>query len=121
MTTLSTHVLDSATGRPAVGMVVRLETAVTIDEAAGAGGRSWAAVGGGRTDADGRLKTWGDGAPFGPGEHRLVFDTAAWFAGHGRECFYPEVIITFTVDDDGSHYHVPLLLAAYAYSTYRGS
>jgi len=121
MTTLSTHVLDSATGRPAIGMVVRLETSVIIDPAGGSTGRGWVAVGGGSTDADGRLKTWGDGAPFGPGSHRLIFDTEAWFAGQGRECFYPEVIITFTVNDDGSHCHVPLLLAAYAYSTYRGS
>jgi 5-hydroxyisourate hydrolase len=118
VTTLSTHVLDSATGRPAGGMLVRLETAITIDPAMG---RSWAAVGGGTTDPDGRLKSWGDDVPLGVGSYRLIFDTGAWFARLDRECFYPEVIITFTVDDDGSHYHVPLLLAAYAYSTYRGS
>jgi 5-hydroxyisourate hydrolase len=115
--TLSTHVLDSATGRPAAGMTVRLETAVIFEPEAGSG---WAAIGGGSTDADGRLKNWGTATP-GIGSHRLIFDTGAWFAERGRECFYPEVIITFAVKDDGSHYHVPLLLAAYAYSTYRGS
>jgi 5-hydroxyisourate hydrolase len=117
--TLSTHVLDSATGRPATGMTVRLETETAPGAEPGAEPR-WAAVGGGSTDADGRLKNWGTATP-GIGNHRLIFDTGAWFAERGRECFYPEVIITFAVKDDGSHYHVPLLLAAYAYSTYRGS
>jgi 5-hydroxyisourate hydrolase len=111
VSTVSTHVLDSATGRPAAGMRVGLETAE-----AGA----WRAVGQGVTDADGRLKNWGE-ATVGRGSYRLVFDTGTWFADLDRACFYPEVIITFTVNDDGSHFHVPLLLAAYAYSTYRGS
>jgi 5-hydroxyisourate hydrolase len=117
MSTLSTHVLDSATGRPAAGMAVGLQTAIVLDPAED---RVWLPQGNGVTDADGRLKSWGE-ASIGPGAHRLVFDTGAWFAVHDRECFYPEVIITFTVNDDGAHFHVPLLLAAYAYSTYRGS
>jgi 5-hydroxyisourate hydrolase len=111
VSTISTHVLDSATGRPAAGMSVGLQ--------AGQPG-GWLPLGSGVTDADGRLRSWGE-ATVGPGSHRLVFDTGTWFAELGRECFYPEVIITFTVNDDGSHFHVPLLLAAYAYSTYRGS
>jgi 5-hydroxyisourate hydrolase len=133
MITVSTHVLDSAAGRPATGMAIALETAVPLDPSLsiagpsirpGPGGdcagRSWIPVGAGQTDADGRLRDWG-ALPLGPGEHRLIFQTGDWFASLDRECFYPEVIITFTVKDDGSHYHVPLLLAAYAYSTYRGS
>lgn len=109
-TTLSTHVLDSTTGRPAEGMGVALEAAA---------GSGWEQLGHGRTDADGRLRDWG-GPPIGPGTHRLVFATGAWFAQRGQACFYPEVTITFAVVDAG-HHHVPLLLAPYAYSTYRGS
>lgn len=108
--TLSTHVLDSVTGTPAAGMAVRLEVAVD--------GR-WPALGAGVTDPDGRLRAWGD-APLQQGNHRLRFDTGSWFAARGRACFYPEVVITFAVEGDG-HFHVPLLLAPYAYSTYRGS
>jgi len=110
MSSLSTHVLDSATGTPAAGMSVRLEAA----EDAG-----WRSLGTGVTDPDGRLKRW-DEDRVQPGRYRLTFDTGRWFAERNRDCFYPEVIITFTVSDDG-HYHVPLLLAPYAYSTYRGS
>jgi 5-hydroxyisourate hydrolase len=110
MSSLSTHVLDSATGKPAAGMPVRLEVA---------GSTGWRELGAGVTDPDGRLKSLGE-YPVEPGRYRLTFDTQSWFAERDRECFYPEVIITFAVTDDG-HYHVPLLLAPYAYSTYRGS
>ncbi|GGO81836.1 hydroxyisourate hydrolase [Nonomuraea cavernae] len=96
----STHVLDAVTGRPAAGVGVRLEH----------DGRVLAE---GRTDDDGRLKGWQPGA----GVHRVVFDTGAYLA----ETFYPEVVVTFTVTDPDLHYHVPLLLSPYAYSTYRGS
>jgi 5-hydroxyisourate hydrolase len=115
--TLSTHVLDSATGRPAAGMIVALEKAVPVD---GSLKRTWLPLADGVTNTDGRLNDW-PGAPLGRGHYRLIFDTQAWSDHHGRECFYPEVIITFAVNDDDSHFHVPLLLAAYAYSTYRGS
>jgi 5-hydroxyisourate hydrolase len=57
----------------------------------------------------------------GPGAHRLLFATGAWFAGQGRETFFPEVVLTFDVRDPHAHHHVPLLLAPYAYSTYRGT
>ena len=110
MSSLSTHVLDSATGRPAKGMPVRLEVA---------DGTGWLALGGGVTNPDGRFQDWAK-TGFRPGNYRLTFDTGSWFGAQARECFYPEVTITFTVTDDG-HYHVPLLLAPYAYSTYRGS
>ncbi|RVX39415.1 5-hydroxyisourate hydrolase [Nonomuraea polychroma] len=96
----STHVLDAVTGRPAAGVRVRLEHENTI-------------VAEGRTDDDGRIKGWNPER----GVHRVVFDTGAYLA----ETFYPEVVITFTVTDPAQHYHVPLLLSPYAYSTYRGS
>ena len=59
-------------------------------------------------------------APPGPGVHRIRFDTGAYFAGRGIETFYPEVVVTFAVTDE-RHYHVPLLVSPFAYSTYRGS
>ena len=106
MASLSTHVLDTATGRPAVGLRVTLETAegTALKEAV--------------TDADGRV---GDlAAELPTGEHRLRFDTGAWFARQDLATFYPEVVVAFTVTED-AHFHVPLLLSPFGYSTYRGS
>jgi hydroxyisourate hydrolase len=107
---VSTHVLDTARGRPAEGVPVRLERRT---------GDSWCLVGAGRTDGDGRLRDWAH-VPTG-GVHRLVFDTGAWFAASGLTGLYPEVVVTFTVSESGGHYHIPLLLSPFAYSTYRGS
>lgn len=103
MSTLSTHVLDTAAGRPAVGVRVTLET------------RAGDPLGEGVTDRDGRV------AALGPdrldvGDYVLRFDTATYAEG-----FYPEVVIVFTVADAEEHYHVPLLLSPYGYTTYRGS
>ena len=106
---LSTHVLDATTGRPAIGMAVRLER--------GAGGTLASSV----TDADGRIRDWGGTGVDEPGNYRLVFDSVAYFAARGIGTFYPEVAVTFAVGDPSEHYHVPLLLSPYAYSTYRGS
>jgi 5-hydroxyisourate hydrolase len=103
---VSTHVLDSVLGRPAVGVAVRLL----------AGDRLLAE---GVTDADGRCRLTEE--PTERGTHRVVFDTGAWFAGQQRESFYPEVVLTFAVRQPAEHHHVPLLLAPFAYSTYRGS
>jgi 5-hydroxyisourate hydrolase len=96
--TVSTHVLDAAAGRPLAGIGIRLEHDGTVAAA--------------RTDADGRvasLPTPGDGV------YHLIFDL------DGRPGFYPEVVIAFRVTDPDAHYHVPLLLSPFAYSTYRGS
>jgi 5-hydroxyisourate hydrolase len=106
MTSLSTHVLDTSTGRPAVGVQVTLSTA------------DGGLVAEGVTDDDGRVAPLaGDLAP---GDHVLRFDTGAWFTAQGTTAFYPEVVVTFTVADD-RHHHVPLLLNPFGYSTYRGS
>lgn len=94
---LSTHVLDAATGRPATGLAVRLET------------EDGTVLARDRTDGDGRITGWDPGR----GVHRLVFDT-------GHHAFYPEVTVTFRITAAG-HLHVPLLLSPYAYTTYRGS
>jgi 5-hydroxyisourate hydrolase len=109
---VSTHVLDATTGTPASGVGVLLETF-------GDGG--WAEVGSGLTDADGRLKDWLRADLPGVGTHRLLFDTGAYFARLGVDSFYPAVTITFVIDKADRHYHVPLLLSPFAYSTYRGS
>jgi 5-hydroxyisourate hydrolase len=100
---LSTHVLDAAKGRPATGVPVRLDRR---------DGDGWHRVAEGRTDDDGRVR---DLPPPEEGTYRLVFDTSDY------SDFYPEVSVAFTVTDPSEHYHVPLLLSPYAYSTYRGS
>ena len=116
--TLSTHVLDATTGRPAAGVQVRLDRAVR-EEGDHAG---WAAAGQGQTDADGRLRLASHpGADFDPGVYRITFGTGAYFTARGTASFYPEVTITFEMTARDEHYHVPLLLSPYAYSTYRGS
>jgi 5-hydroxyisourate hydrolase len=101
--TLSTHVLDTATGKPAAGIAVRLESpdGEVLDQ--------------GVTDGDGRVGSLG--GELGPAGYVLRFDTGAYWSGSG---FFPEVVIVFTVADD-RHHHVPLLLSPYGYSTYRGS
>ncbi|TRW85366.1 hydroxyisourate hydrolase [Mycolicibacterium sp. 018/SC-01/001] len=103
---LSTHVLDATTGRPAAGVAVSLH-------------RDDSEVAAGVTDDDGRIGSLA--AELGAGTYRLRFDTAAYFASQGVSGFYPEVLITFEVTDAAAHHHVPLLLSPYAYSTYRGS
>ncbi|CUR61027.1 5-hydroxyisourate hydrolase [metagenome] len=106
MASLSTHVLDVSTGRPASGLRVTLESADGTLLAEGV------------TDADGRV---GDlAADLVAGDHVLRFGTGAWFADQGVPAFYPAVVVTFAVSDD-EHYHVPLLLSPFGYSTYRGS
>ncbi len=102
---LSTHVLDAVTGRPAAGVAVTLE-------------HGGAVVATARTDDDGRVRDLG---PLATGTHRLTFDTGGWFAATGQQTFYPEVTVAFGVDDPDAHHHVPLLLSPFAYSTYRGS
>jgi 5-hydroxyisourate hydrolase len=110
--TLSTHVLDATSGRPAVGVGVLLETYLD---------GTWVEVATGLTDDDGRLRQWLPDHLPGIGTHRLLFDTGAYFTRVGVASFYPAVTITFVIDQANQHYHVPLLLSPFAYSTYRGS
>ena len=113
LVTLSTHVLDASRGCPASGVPVEL---FLLD------GGGWRRLGGGTTDPDGRLRDFGEGAAgLAAGTYRLVFNTAAYFAATGQRGFYPEVSVTFDCADPAAHYHVPLLLSPFAYSTYRGS
>lgn len=112
MSAITTHVLDTALGRPAAGVPVRLSR---LD----ANSDNSAVLAEATTDDDGRVAELGpDQVP--AGTYQLRFDTAAYCAATGQECFYPEVTVTFAVTDQ-RHHHVPLLLSPFAYSTYRGS
>jgi 5-hydroxyisourate hydrolase len=114
MSTITTHVLDTALGRPAAGIRVTLEG--TDSEGASR------VIGTDVTDAEGRSRALlPEGTRTGPGEYRLRFETGAYFAASGREAFYPVVSVSFVVTAGGGHYHVPLLLSPFGYSTYRGS
>jgi 5-hydroxyisourate hydrolase len=110
---ITTHVLDVARGRPAEGVPIRLE----VQEAGG-----WRVVGDGTTNPDGRLRSLVPANTDLPaGTYRMRFDTGAYFALVGVEGFYPYVEVVFAVPPGGGHYHVPLLLSPFGYSTYRGS
>ena len=108
---ITTHILDTAAGRPAAGVPIRLERQ-SLES-----GDGWQPVGAGATDEDGRLRTLLPPGPAPHGVYRLTFDTRAYL---GADAFFPEVQIVFVVRDD-RHHHVPLLLAPFGYSTYRGS
>jgi 5-hydroxyisourate hydrolase len=104
MSTVSTHVLDQATGRPAIGMVVRLS--VWVED-------GWQRLSESVTDHNGRITSFPE---IGAGRHRLGFETGSWGSG-----FYPFVPVVFETGEEDEHYHIPLLLGPYGYTTYRGS
>ena len=108
MSPITTHVLDSSAGRPAAGVPVTLEYWNP------SGG--WAPLGQGRTDIDGRVRDLlPDGHVLQPGLYQLLFDTSA------RSGFFPEVVLRFRVEDPREHFHLPLLLSPFGFTTYRGS
>ena len=114
MSAITTHVLDTSRGRPAAGVPVELE--------ARDGAGAWRPIGRGATDADGRLRTlMSDGEPLVAGVYRLVFDVETYFAADAVRAFFPRVIVEFTAMEGEEHYHVPLLLSPFGYSTYRGT
>lgn len=108
---ITTHVLDASRGAPAAGVGVTLETS---------GPDGWAVVATGVTDADGRIGDLGP-AHLDSGTYRLTFAVGDYFASTDTDTFYPEVAVTCRVDSEQAHYHVPILLSPFAYSTYRGS
>jgi 5-hydroxyisourate hydrolase len=111
---ITTHVLDTALGRPAEGIPVVLEQKDEYGQ--------WNAVGHGVTDADGRLRTLMRSVDaLVPGTYRLLFETAGYFESRNVRAFYPSIVVTFSVLEAGAHYHVPLLLSPFGYTTYRGS
>ncbi len=113
MSAITTHILDLSLGKPAGGVPVELSVLR---------GSGFAALGAGKTDSDGRLRTLLPAdAVLEPGVYRLKFDTKAYFTAQATQGFYPLVEITFEVREAGGHHHVPLLLSPFGYSTYRGS
>lgn len=112
MSQLSTHILNTASGKPAAGVKVLLEYN---------SGSNWEKVASGVTNEDGRIPALlGEQKNLAKGIFRLTFNTGAYFASMKVNTFYPQVIVEFEVSD-ASHYHVPLLISPYGYSTYRGS
>ena len=113
MSQITTHVLDTALGRPARGVGVELHQLL---------GESWRELGQGVTGEDGRQRELlPAGHQLVPGIYRLMFATGTYLAMSGQPAFFPVVTIVFDVRDASAHYHVPLLLSPYGYSTYRGS
>lgn len=113
MSGISTHVLDTAAGKPGVGVMVELE----VFEANG-----WRVLSSQETDHDGRCRNLlPRDAPLKEGQYRLRFKTDAYYKAHALEGLYPMVEITFTVRDANAHMHIPLLLSANGYTTYRGT
>jgi 5-hydroxyisourate hydrolase len=114
MSTISTHVLDTARGRPAEGLPIRL----SIRE----GDDSWRELASGTTNDDGRVRDFlPEGTSLAPAVYRMHFDTGAYFGAQGTRGFYPYADIVFEIHAPDEHYHVPLLLSPFGYSTYRGS
>ena len=113
MSTISTHILDTAAGIPAEGVPIILE-ANTDD--------GWQPIGGGTTDDDGRVRDLLDDAEaLEVGIYRMTFETGVYFEANEAKGFYPVVKVVFEIQAPDEHYHVPLLLSPYGYSTYRGS
>ncbi len=113
MSAITTHILDVSKGCPARGVPVTLERQTKAD---------WEIVGKGETDEDGRLRDLlNSETVLQTGNYRLTFNTETYFARQQSEGFYPQVMVTFVVRDAAQHYHVPLLLSPFGYSTYRGS
>lgn len=109
--TISTHVLDTSAGRPAAGVPVMLYHH---------DGADWTRVGRASTDEDGRVKSLLDpSVAVTAGAYRIVFEISEHFGE--TDAFYSQITIDFVVRDEESHYHVPLLVSPYGYSTYRGS
>jgi 5-hydroxyisourate hydrolase len=109
MCKITTHVLDTVLGKPAVGVAVRLEKRESDQ---------WSTVGASATDKDGRCHDLAQNAA--PGFYRLTFETAAYLIARSRSGIYPEISISFICGGE-DHYHLPLLLSDNSYTTYRGS
>ena len=114
MSGITTHILDVAMGRPARGVPVRLEFFVQD--------RGWIELARQATDEDGRVRDLIPAVkPLEAGQYRLTFGTGEYFRARGESTFYPEIPVVFEIREPADHYHVPLLLSPFGYSTYRGS
>lgn len=113
MSAITTHVLDTSLGRPASGIEVALQIRLSGE---------WKQIGNGVTDANGRCNTLGaEGGMIQAGTYRLLFNVGTYYRARQTETFYTDIPIVFNVLDPKAHYHVPLLVSPFGYSTYRGS
>ncbi|MBY5927319.1 MULTISPECIES: hydroxyisourate hydrolase [Halomonas] len=110
---ISVHVLNTQTGTPSSNVEVKLEQQTD---------NGWVTVATATTSEDGRISAlFPEGDTFEPGVYRAVFETGDWYKEQDISTFFPEITVPFEVDNVDQHYHIPLLLSPYAYSTYRGS
>lgn len=109
---ITTHVLDTASGAPGAGIPIALERQIQ---------GQWKILGRGETDRQGRLDSLHPQTALEAGIYRLIFDTGAYFQARGQKTFFPRVEVTFQIEKTDEHYHVPLLLSPFGFSTYRGS
>lgn len=110
---ITTHVLDTSRGKPASGVAVVLEKQERD---------TWTPLAKGATDADGRIDNLLDANhKLDAGSYRLTFGTGSYFSSHGVKSIFPVVVIVFEIHDPSQHYHIPLLVSPFGYSTYRGS
>lgn len=113
MSPITSHVLDTSLGTPAQGLRLRLE----VEEPAG----DFKPLAEGTTNADGRVPDLMKPGSLERRTYRMIFETGAYHEARGQKSFYPRVEVLFTIDDPSAHYHIPLLLSPFGYSTYRGS
>ena len=114
MSSISTHILDTARGIPAANVSISLHRQKNNDQ--------WDCIGKGKTDPDGRVKDLHESQPtLSEGTYKMHFATRDYFSKTGDKCFYPYAEVVFVVGTDTAHYHIPLLLSPFGYSTYRGS
>lgn len=111
MSTITTHILDTALGKPAAGVQMLLEQNSR---------QGWLMIASGCTDNDGRIRDLTP-EPLAAGHYRLVADIGDYFAVSGRETLYTRAQIDFVLPEAGSHYHLPFLISPWSWSTYRGS
>ena len=112
MSPITTHALDTRSGRPAAGLPISLSKREGAD---------WSTIASGVTNDDGRIADLLEPGSLTPGVYQMRFDTGAYHQAQGVEGFYPEALITFEIKETSEHYHIPLLLSPFGYSTYRGS
>ena len=109
---LSVHILNQQTGKPASGVEVTLEQKQSD---------GWKKLNAATTDKEGRIPALWPAQPAAAGDYRVVFQTGKYFSAQHQESFFPEIPVEFHITNTEEHYHVPLLLSQYGYSTYRGS
>eukprot|EP00903_Cladosiphon_okamuranus_P015897 g14682.t1 len=115
---ITAHALDTAIGKPASGLPLKLEQR----SGGSRGGRYWLLLGSCETNEDGRAPNLlASGYKLNKATYRVTFDTEAYFEKTGAPCFYPEVAVVFRIEEPEEHYHIPLLISPFGYSTYRGS